>query len=79
VVLAAVTVGLTILPASMTISLYGSALAATTVNGSKSNSFKTAADCTKAGGKWGKGREGLGCYLPLPANPPAAGKTTTKK
>ena len=41
--------------------------AADTIKSSKSNnsekSIKTAADCTKAGGKWIKGSEGLGCYL----------------
>jgi hypothetical protein len=73
VVLAAAAVGLAMVPASMTMSLYGSALAATTANTSKSNNLKTPADCTKAGGKWWKGQEGLGCYLPLPAKP------TTKK
>jgi hypothetical protein len=74
VVLAAVAAGLAMAPASMTMSLYGSALAAsTTYNNSKSNNYKTAADCTKAGGKWWKGKEGLGCYLPVPAKP------TTKK
>lgn len=38
--------------------------AATTINNSRSNTWKTKADCTKAGGKWEKGREGLGCYMP---------------
>ena len=37
---------------------------ATTVNASKSNTFKTPAECTKARGKWLNGPEGLGCYLP---------------
>jgi hypothetical protein len=51
--------------------------AATTVKGTRSNgSEKTPADCTKAGGKWGKGNEGVGCYMP---EKPAAGSKTTPK
>ncbi len=46
--------------------------AAAAVNGSKSNNLKTAADCTKAGGKWGEGREGLGCYVASTTKPAAA-------
>ena len=52
--------------------------AATNLNSSRSNIYKTAADCTKAGGTWGKGRDGVGCYLPLPAKPAAASKATPK-
>ena len=43
------------------------AQAAINLNSSRSNIYKTAADCTKAGGKWQKGGEGLGCYLPAKA------------
>lgn len=47
--------------------------AAINLNSSRSNNYKTAADCTKAGGTWWKGRDGLGCYLPLPPKPATGG------
>ncbi len=64
--------------AAVTLAAFGlaSAAEAAAFNGSKSNSFKTAADCSKAGGKWGNYQEGLGCYMPV--KPAAAGKTTPK-
>ena len=46
------------------------------LNSSKSNIYKTAPDCAKAGGSWAKGRDGLGCYMP---EKPAAGNKTTPK
>ncbi len=42
--------------------------AAINLNSSKSNAYKTPAACKKAGGTWMNGRQGLGCYLPAPAN-----------
>jgi hypothetical protein len=55
-----------------------SAEASINLNSSRSNIYKTAPDCTKAGGTWGKGRDGVGCYLPVPAKPAAGGKATPK-
>jgi hypothetical protein len=51
---------------------------AATYTVSKSNSYRTAKACAGAGGNWTKGREGVGCYLRVPANPAARGKKTTK-
>ncbi len=67
--------------AAVTMVAFGLASAAeavTSLNSSRSNVYKTAPACTQAGGSWVKGREGLGCYMPLPAKPAAAGKTTPK-
>jgi hypothetical protein len=42
----------------------GAAEASIALNSSRSNIYKTAANCTKAGGIWGNGRDGIGCYMP---------------
>ena len=55
-----------------------SAAASINLNSSKSNVYKTAADCAKAGGEWGKGRQGVGCYFP-PAAKPAPGTKAVPK
>jgi hypothetical protein len=49
---------------AFTFGVVSSAEATKNLNSSRSNIYKTAADCTKAGGKWGKGQEGEGCYMP---------------
>jgi hypothetical protein len=54
------------------------AQAAINLNSSRSNIYKTAADCTKAGGTWGKGRDGVGCYIPRPAKSDAGSKAKPK-
>jgi hypothetical protein len=66
------------LMAALLVAFTAGAEASINLNSSKSNIYKTAPDCSKAGGSWVKGSEGLGCYLPLPAKPAAAGKTTPK-
>ena len=57
-----------LMPILMAACLVGStavAGAVKTVNGTKSNTFKTQKDCKAAGGTWTNGRDGLGCYLPV--------------
>lgn len=41
-----------------------SAQASMSLNSSRSNIYKTVADCKKAGGSWVKGGDGVGCYMP---------------
>ena len=64
----------TLFSAAFLVAFAAAADAATTINSSKSNSFRTKPDCVKAGGKWWKGREGLGCYLPIATKPAPARK-----
>jgi hypothetical protein len=56
-----------------------SAAASINLNSSKSNVYKTAADCSKAGGEWGKGRQGVGCYFPPTAKPTPGSKAVPKQ
>ena len=56
-----------LLIAAFLVGFTAGAEAATNLNSSRSNNYKTQADCKKAGGTWQNGRDGLGCYLPLPA------------
>ena len=67
-----------VLMAALLVVFTASAEASINLNSSRSNIYKTAADCTKAGGTWGKGRDGVGCYIPRPAKSDAGSKAKPK-
>jgi hypothetical protein len=56
-----------LLLAALLVAFTTGAEAIESLNTSRSNIYKTSADCKKAGGSWTNGRDGLGCYLPAPA------------
>jgi hypothetical protein len=51
--------------ATLLVAFTTGAEAIASLNTSRSNIYKTAADCKKAGGTWTNGRDGLGCYMPV--------------
>ena len=68
---------MTLLAAAFLVAFAAAAEAATNLNSSRSNNYRSEPDCVKAGGTWVPRKDGKNCTLPPTKQPAASGKGQT--